>query len=526
MKKQWRYRDIIDLEYLIRQDRDVRTKEERSAIRQRDRQIFLDEFPETDSQDKEIDRQTLLMAWLENRRQQEAENQTSSLPGSLVEEALQSARLLFGLAGLVFGASATFSLLFYTGDKPVNVFFYLALIVLVQLLMIVFLPLILMARKKGRSFFSFGLLYSISARLIIKLFHKGKSQVLNRVSAEKKGRLESVLGLINNKRQTYGSLFYWPIFLLFQLFGICFNVAVLLTTLFLITISDIAFGWQSTIQLGSQAVHTFVRYLALPWTWLIGPARSHPSLEEIEGSRIILKDTIYSLATTDLISWWPFLVLCVLIYGLMPRIVLFVLGLWAKRGSLKRLRFDQNIFSSLIQKMITPIVSSSGSQLLSTPLQNNGMAVTRKQLPEHVVAATMVLVPDDIYERCNDGELGRYLLNGTGLIIKEKIRIDTDYQAEQRLIRDLGSKLSQTERSVLILMEGWMPPIEDFFSFLKKLRKAIGKKHPVYIGLLGKPKKTTIFTPVKNLDFQIWQKKINSLGDPYLSLEAIVDIQE
>jgi len=525
MKKQWHIRDIIDLEYLMEQDKDIQTEKERSAIRERDRQIFLDAFSETAAQDEKPDHQRLLAAWLANRRQ-EAEAAATFLPGPVIEEVDRSVRFFFCLFGIIIGVSATFSLLAYTGEKPVNVFYYLTFFVLVQILMVVALALILIIKKLGRSFFSFGLLYSISARLMIKLFRKGAAQVSDRISTAKMRRMEALIGLLKNRRQTYGSLFYWPIFLLFQLFGICFNIAVLLSSLFLVTISDIAFGWQSTIQLSSQAVHDFVRTLALPWSWLTGSARAYPSLEEIEGSRIILKDALYSLVTADLVSWWPFLVFSVLVYGLIPRLFLFVLGGWAKRRVLKQQPFDQNIFSSLIRRMTNPIVNSSGLQDPPELVQDNLHPVSRIPSSQKKDAATTVLVPDDLFEQCTDDELGRHLLNSLGLSLKEKIRIDADYQAEQLLIQKLGSMVSKTKQSILILTEGWMAPIEDFFSLVKNLRRAIGETCPIYIGLLGKPGKTTIFTPAAQLDFQVWQQKVNSLGDPYLSLEPIIGLEE
>ena len=63
-----------------------------------------------------------------------------------------------------------------------------------------------------------------------------------------RGSLEAVAGLVRGKRQIYGSLFYWPVFILAQIFGVWFNLGVLGTTFMKVLGSDVAFGWQSTVQ--------------------------------------------------------------------------------------------------------------------------------------------------------------------------------------------------------------------------------------------------------------------------------------
>ena len=75
--------------------------------------------------------------------------------------------------------------------------------------------------------------------------------------------------------------------------------------------ADIAFGWQSTIQFSSDAVYTFVKIFSLPWSWIEPLSIVNPTYAQIQGSRMVLKDGIYHLATPDLVSWWPFLLLSV-----------------------------------------------------------------------------------------------------------------------------------------------------------------------------------------------------------------------
>ena len=145
-----------------------------------------------------------------------------------------------------------------------------------------------------------------------------RSRVAEKLGADHRSRMDSTLGIIRSKGSTYGFLFFLPIFILTQLFAIGFNLGLLTTTLFKVITADIAFGWQSTLQLSSAAVHSLVQKIALPWSWLAAGDPAYPSLAQIEGSRIILKEGIYHLSTPDLVSWWPFLCFSVFFYGLLP----------------------------------------------------------------------------------------------------------------------------------------------------------------------------------------------------------------
>ncbi len=520
MKTTYDYRDIIDLEYFIHQDQTEPTKDKQQRIKERDRRIFLDSLEETDSDEYNDNPKALVGLWLQKRREQEQKH-NSFLPGTLAEEVFGTSRFLFIIAGLLIGGSMGFSLLHYTGERPVNVFVYLTVIVLSQLVLLLCTPIIIFIRQQKHST---GPLLSLAISLINKMYRKGIKRIASKLSADRQSSLDQLSGLISGKHKTYGSHFLWPFFLLFQLFGICFNIGVLAISLLLITISDIGFGWQSTIQLSSKTVHTVVGYLATPWKWLAGSGY-HPTFEEIEGSRIILKEGIYSLSTAHLTSWWPFLILSVVVYGLLPRLSFLILGIYQKKRCLDRLSFDQSAFSSIIRRMTTPIVSSSGlpDRTEPTPVK---MSPTQPQTQQasSLIRSAIALVPDDLYDSCDPETLGHVLQTNLGLKMEEVRRIDNDYPAEQQLITEFGENMASSNRVIFLLAEGWMAPIEDFLSFIKELRQSVGSKISVIVGLIGRPTKDNLFTPVNQMDFQIWQNKIDSLADPYLSLDPLIDI--
>jgi hypothetical protein len=517
MKYTWRYRDIIDLEYFLHQDKERISSEELPAIQQRDRQIYLDRIRQKSCDQENPDRRFLLRQWLENRREDEQSGGSNILPGQLTEEVYARLCILFPVLGILVGFGTGFSFFTYTGTAPLNVFHYLAVFVLLQLCILFILACALMVRA-SKSFPAPSLLSSLVTDFLLKTFQAAANRLLAQIPAEKRNSFQATLGIIKGKNY-YAPLFYWPVFFVIQLFAAGFNIGLLSITLYKVTVTDIAFGWQSTIRFSSEAIFQFVQVLALPWSWCMSTALAHPSLQEIEGSRIILKDGIAHLATGNLISWWPFLCFALLTYGLLPRIILLLVALNRKKRSLGKLQFDQAVFNRLIVRMQTPLVSTQAE----AEGEKEHDSTQPHIVEEHVFvdpAGVQVLVPADIYDRCPDTELIR-ILGGRESLLFKKLKIAEDYESDRKILDDLAAS-NTNNQAILILMEAWMPPITDFMVFLKDLRKALPQTASIQVGLLGKPGPETIFTPAEPGDMKVWRQKLDSLGDPYLSMENLI----
>ncbi len=514
MKSTWRHRDIIDLEYFLHQDKERTSRLEQQTLRERDRRIYRQIIRHGADEANGGDRRILLRRWLESRRQDEREGGNGFLPGQLAEEIYVRLCLSFSALGLLIGAGAGLSFFTYSGKAPLNVFHYLAAFVFLQLLILLIL-FVSVAVRSGRRLPTPSLLSSLVAGCLINLFQSAGRRLVSGITAEKRDGFTAILGIIKGKR-IYSPLIFWPCLLVVQLFAASFNLGMLAVTLYKVAVTDIAFGWQSTIQFSAEAIEHFVRILALPWSWLVGGGIAYPSLAEIEGSRIILKDGIYHLATQNLISWWPFLCFALCTYGLLPRVVLLLVALHKKGRSLKSLRFDQAVFDRLVARMRTPVIS--------TQAEPETAAAAAPCVPGHQTPAAggprtglTVMVPDDIFDLCPDAELRRVLARD-GAFPVQKIRFAEGYAADRHLLDGLVSQ-GTDKAPLLILMEAWMPPITDFMVFLHDLRRVLSPSAPIRIGLVGRPAEATVFTPVKPADFRIWQQKIDGLGDPYLSVE-------
>ncbi|MBW1828667.1 MAG: DUF2868 domain-containing protein, partial [Deltaproteobacteria bacterium] len=373
------------------------------------------------------------------------------------------------------------------------------------------------------------------------VFRKVATRAVNKLSAEKRNRLAAVAGIMKGRNRVYGPVFYWPVFTLAQIIGIGFNLGILAGSLLRIVSLDLAFGWQSTIQFSSQAVYMFVKTVALPWSWIVSPAIAHPTYAQIEGSRMVLKDGIYHLATPDLVSWWPFLLLAVLCYGFLPRIILFGVGIMARKRAMDRVAFDHAACNRLLRRLNTQVLETDGRMAANGRIKVNDGSAQPADAHEGVAEPeaddtalqghdAIVLVPDDIFEQCPNETLEKVLKEGLGINCRQQIQTTGDIDEDKKALTDLafsetgsetGSQTSDALHPVIVLQEAWQPPIAETLFYFRKLRELLGSKTQIHIFLIGKPIPETFFTNAEASDWNIWKQAIQKLGDPFLEINGL-----
>ncbi|RWX45865.1 hypothetical protein H206_00736 [Candidatus Electrothrix aarhusensis] len=554
MKKLWNIEDLIDLEFFLNQD----NGEDLDSIAARDRKIYT-ELP---SAIKESKTPKLLRAWLSSRRKALLqEGGEAALPGRTWKEILYLFFSVALFAGLFSGGGLAFSFLAYSGKEPVNVAAYFTVFVLAQAVLFLLLAGSAFFRRiQGKHIIEASLLYRLLHRLFTALLHKFMAGVQKKtsqkVSAETRLKWSVYTSSIKQIRQRYGLLFLRPFFLVVQVFGVCFNIGVLAATLFKVIGADLAFGWQSTLQVTSASVHNLVHWTALPWSWL--PKLFIPTLSQIDGSRLVLKEGIYHLVNTDLTSWWPFLCLSVLCYGLLPRMILLIIVSIQQYRDLAGLDFQQGYFRQTLHRMRTPQVSTvartepklTGTTRLEPHRKSDrepdiiGAKLTPTTIPtiqestqeqppaddsletfdpDAPLAPIIALIPDELLADCSSGELEQQVCNRLGYVLSQRLPFWTLEQNEEEELAALKKAMEQDKsRDVFVLLEAWQPPIEELFSWLEQLRQTIGSAPVILLALVGKPTPQTILTTVQPQHLQIWQQKTTALGDPGLQLIELV----
>ncbi len=515
MKEQWRYQEHIDLEYFIQLDERLPQAE----LQARDRQIYLQQIAPQFANAPASPRQ-LISAWLTARRA--ASN--PPLPGSCGAEALWLIHLLLAAGGAMLGGGAGLAFFSYAGTRPVNVLHFLAIFVFAQMVMMS----VLLSR---------GLLRSVLRRPPMPITRSMVGRLVNRtvfllvrllttgLDAEQRLAMTAVFGRSKGMTQLYGKGFLWLVGQLNQLFAIAFNLGLLAASLAKITITDLAFGWQSTIQFSTLSLHHLVGLIALPWSWLLPEGTAHPTLAQIEGSRIILKDGMARLSTGDLVSWWPFLLLAVGVYGLLPRLLLLIFFRYRAKQAADHSVFTTAAASSIQRRMTTPLVSAQ-AQPESNQGPNQASSSTLDQegptRGSPVLIPLLMLVPDEIHGQVAAERLGKICrAEGYQLVGLRPFLID--YPSDELLLAELTKDLPAST-AIGLLIEAWMPPIASLLSFIEKLRQGTGPTRPILLRLLGKPAGSDLFTPVQDATMlRVWRQKTAALADPYLQIAPLVE---
>ncbi|PIE63822.1 MAG: hypothetical protein CSA26_11050 [Desulfobacterales bacterium] len=502
MKYRWNYKDCIDLEYLIERDREIPD----AALHKRDRDIFLE------LKDNLTNTQ-LKKAWLEKRRQ--LLNQ-DFLPGEIAGEACSLLWIsTLGIA-LCSGFTGGFAYFQYSGKTPVNVFSFFTIFILLQLLLMIFsLTTQVIGRKaapKKRSI----LLFFFSL-LTMKMFNIGLKTAKSHLSAGQTATMQQLFARGKRYDALYRNLLFLSFFILLQAGGIFFNLGLLIALFTKVGISDIAFGWQSTLQFSTDSLYAIVKLIATPWSWLFGEGVGYPTLAEIEGSRIVLKEGIAHLATKHLISWWPFLLFAVGVYGLGIRLLLFLAGCYRLRRAEKNFSPKSAAAERILRRMQTPLVSSQTRDRDERKPTYEEKTDNKTSYRQDSLQTADILMPGDC-SCCYSHEDLHTLVRHKGFTIQKVHEFQISHEEDLKILKTFEQNHS-TIQSVILFAEAWMPPVMDTLSFIGKLREILAPEIPIIIWLIGKPEEKTIFTPVTDAaHIQAWTAKIEQLGDPYLDI--------
>ncbi len=129
----------------------------------------------------------------------------------------------------------------------------------------------------------------------------------------------------------------WRLARLVQAAGICFNVGILCGLAGLVLVKHVGFFWETTTELAMRTMlETTVEFLSAPWSaWWPDAV---PGGQVIDASRW-LPGRATGLAPGPS-AWWEFLLAATLVWGLLPRAILWVLAWHAGRQALAKLDFQ------------------------------------------------------------------------------------------------------------------------------------------------------------------------------------------
>ena len=240
----------------------------------------------------------------------------------------------------VVGILSGIALLSYNGQEPVNIVYYMAMVIFLPLLTMI-LALFSMVRIKSAQSVLVHISPSYWMEKILKLF---PGQTLKDLDTLK------INPLLSN----------WIVIKRAQGIALFFSLGLLVSLLVVVITKDIAFAWSTTLQITPESFHSFVNTVAFPWRdWF---PTAVPSLELIEQSQYFrlgdkLNEEMIANAS-KLGEWWKFLTFSTLFYAIILRFLMLLITSFGLRYALKRSFLTLEGVSTLLHDMNEPIIST------------------------------------------------------------------------------------------------------------------------------------------------------------------------
>lgn len=420
---------------------------------------------------------------------------------------LERLRALLALAmialGLIAGASLALAAFAYDGSQPVNVVKLLALLVGLQLL---FLVLTLLLAVAGRVP-GLRALQDLLAALNPGAW--AASLLARFARADVPRRLFDWRARAGAGRFAKRQVLVWS-----QIAAVAFNAGALATAAALVTFTDLAFGWSTTLAVDPAPVTRIVHAIAWPWHAFVPSAVPDAAL--VERSQFFRLDVggggaAVGAGSRELGGWWPFTICAIVVYGLLPRVALLVVAGFGLRSATRRLLLDDPRVTALLDRMRSPAIETEAAGHDEPPAPSPAQARTLERPPGGRADAI-------VWERCigADGaraetrrrfglEVGDVLEAGGGR------GLDADNATLERLD-------PRPDRTLVVLTPAWEPPVLELLDFLTALRARVGDGVSIVVVPLPDGN-----VPVTAAERETWQRAVGRLDDPRLYVEVGVE---
>lgn len=398
--------------------------------------------------------------------------------------------------GTLTGAAVALAAFAYDGSQPVNVVRLLALLVGTQLVLLGLTLLLLPGRVPG-----FRRLHDLPVALNPGAWAYGAFRKLAEAPS-------SVAQLFDppSSRTAAGRFAKWQLLFWSQTAAVAFNVAAIVTAVLLVTFSDLAFGWSTTLEADPALVSRIVHTLAWPWH-AFAPA-AVPSAALVEQSQFFRFEGGRALAQAPsaLGAWWPFTVAALVTYGFMPRLVLLVLSIARLRAATAALLLDDPRVSALLDRMSAPAIETVAADHETVPPDTGRDTAP---LPPVIGNAAALIWEGSTSAGGARAYARRHLGLQIGTVVEAGVgAIAADREALERLAAEAASTL-------LVLTPAWEPPLLELLDVLAELRRRVGAAPSIVVVPVPEGER-----PVTDVERATWQRAIARLEDPKLYVET------
>lgn len=413
-----------------------------------------------------------LVVWIETHKNKLKQPLLSETFASYLYMITVSLALIAFVLGLLSGIA----LLSYSGKEPVNVIYFMA--------MVIAYPLVTMLLT------------------LFAMLRANRSQnVLVHVSPA--FWMEKILGLLPGRMQENirelkinALLANWLIIKRSQLLALCFSFGLLLALLGVVVTRDIAFAWSTTLEIDPETFYDFLHTLALPWRELYPSAV--PSMALIEQSHYFrlgeqLSEKMIENAPV-LGEWWKFLACSTLFYAIFLRFLMYIFASSGLSRAVKQSLLTLKGAKQLLREINEPIITTHGSE------PENAFVSSESSYTQIIHGL------DSSYDIVQGWAMTHHelllLCDSMGVISPEHFEVGGTNNLEED-----SEVVAKSNGEVLLFVKAWEPPTMDFVDYLEELTVNVDKVIVAPVGTVEKGYSTS----VKDLD--VWDRKLSVLNN-------------
>lgn len=404
------------------------------------------------------------------------------LVGKTIASALYRISLILGLMAFFLGLLSGIGLLSYSGKEPVNVLYFMAMVIVFPLFTML-LSVIAMLRVKHSSEVLVHLSPAFWMEKMISLLPGGIGKRTKEIAIDP---------LLAN----------WVVIKRSQLLALLFSFGLLLALLATVVTKDIAFSWSTTLHIDAKRFYDFLYAIALPWRDLF--PSGVPSLELIEQSHYFRlgnsldKTMVHNPALLG--EWWKFLALATLFYALFLRSLVFAWASLGMRVALKHSVLSLEEAKILLDEMNEPIIASHAIE-----------PEARLRMADGVYKKTLQTL-----EPSYDAVHGWFMSEEQLLLLCESVGVVTSHCLEvggTKSIEQEREILAKNKAEALCFVRAWEPPTMEMVDYLTELASMADKVIVVPVGTLENQYRAT----PKELD--VWDRKLSLLHNDKIWLK-------
>ncbi len=412
-----------------------------------------------------------LMAWIK------AHNVKLKRP--LVSETflsyLYATTLILVLIAFILGFFSGLGLLAYNGSEPVNVIYFMVMVIVLPLISML-LTVISMFRAKSKQ----SILVHLSPA-----FWMEKILALLPSKVEENIRAFKLNPLLSN----------WLIIKRSQIIALFFSFGLLLALLLMVITKDIAFAWSTTLHISPEVFHGFLMHISFPWREFVPSAV--PSLALIEQSHYFrlgerFSETMITNAST-LGEWWKFLLFATMFYAIFLRLAMWMLSSFGYHRALKQSFLSLDSSRKLLKEMNEPIISTHANP-------SNEIFVSK-----HKGYGQIQNTLDSSY----DCVQGWAIIKDEVLVCMDTLGVISPMYCKvggSNSLEEDDEVISKSNGEVLFLAKSWEHPTNEFLDYMIDLSKKVDKIILMPIG------KSSNIYEIKSEDFDEWAKKLSTLN--------------